>query len=86
MKAVTISARIPEDLSDQLSTLAEALQRNRSWIIEEALRGYIVSEQQFLEAVDKGLREVEAGDVIDNETVKARMAERHKQLLRQAEG
>jgi predicted transcriptional regulator len=86
MKAVTISARIPEELSDQLSTLAEALQRNRSWVIEEALRGYIASEQQFLEAVDEGLREIEAGEGVEHEEVVALAAERMAQIRNRAAG
>jgi predicted transcriptional regulator len=69
MSDITISARIPEELSEQLTTLAQALGRNRSWIIKEALRGYIASEQQFLEAVNEGLRDIEAGHVIDHQVV-----------------
>ncbi|HEY8597688.1 MAG TPA: ribbon-helix-helix protein, CopG family [Thermomicrobiales bacterium] len=82
MKDVTISARIPEELSDQLSTLAQALRRNRSWVIEEALRGYIASETEFLEAVDEGLRAAESGDVVEHEAVNAIMAERRQRLLK----
>lgn len=69
MKEVTISARIPEELSEQLTTLAEALRRNRSWVIEEAIRSYIESEKQFLEAVEEGIRADEAGDVVPHEEV-----------------
>ncbi len=71
MKAVSISARIPEELSQQLTTLARALQRNRSWVIEEAPRGYIQSEQQFVEAVQDGIRSDDAGDVIPHDAVMA---------------
>lgn len=69
MKEVTISARIPEDLSQQINVLAQALRRNRSWVIEEAIRGYIASEKQFVEAVEEGIREMEAGNVVPHETV-----------------
>lgn len=86
MKAVTVSARIPEELSEQLSTLAETLQRNQSWVIEEALRSYITTETQFLEAVDEGLRAVEAGDVIEHETVVTLLEERRQRMHRQAAG
>lgn len=71
MKAVTISARIPEELSEQLSTLARALQRNRSWVIEEALRGFIQSERQFVEAVQEGIRADDAEEVITHDAVMA---------------
>jgi predicted transcriptional regulator len=81
MKDVTISARISEDLSEQLNSLAQALGRNRSWVIEEALRGYIATEQQFLEAVEEGLRDFEAGRVFEHEEVMAEMDERRQRLM-----
>ena len=69
MKEVTISARIPEELSQQITVLAQALRRNRSWVIEEAIRGYIESEKQFIEAVEEGIRADEAGDTVPHEAV-----------------
>ena len=69
MKEVTISARIPEELSQQLTALAQGLQRNRSWVIKEALRGYIASEKQFLEAVEEGIQDMKAGKVVPHEVV-----------------
>ncbi len=80
MKDVTISARIPEELSAQLTTLAQALRRNRSWVIEEALRDYIASELQFLEAVEEGIRAAEAGDIVDHATVVDALRERRQRL------
>jgi len=44
MKDITISARVSEDLSQQLNSLASAMKRSRSWIIEEALRNYVTSQ------------------------------------------
>jgi predicted transcriptional regulator len=81
MKEVTISARIPQELSEELTSLAQALRRNRSWVIEEALRGYIASEKQFLEAVDEGLRDLEAGDVVDHTEAVEMMRERRQRFL-----
>lgn len=63
---ITITARIPNDLGGALATLAGALQRPRSWVIEEALREYIAREQSFLEAVDEGLRADAAGDLVEH--------------------
>ena len=80
MKAVTVSARIPEELNEQLTTLSQALRRNRSWVIEEALRGYIASEQQFLEAIEMGLGDVDAGRVVEHQEVVAMMRERRQRL------
>lgn len=69
MKEVTISARIPAELSQQITALAQGLRRNRSWVIKEALRGYLASEQQFLEAVEEGIRDMKAGKVVPHEAV-----------------
>ena len=69
MKEVVISVRIPEDLKEQITTLAQTLRRNRSWVIKEALRGYVESERQFLEAVEEGLRADEAGRVVSHQVV-----------------
>ena len=81
VKDVTISARISEELSEQLTSLAQALGRNRSWVIEEALRGYIASEQQFLTAVEEGLRDLEAGGTwlgVNGHGVLIAVTNRHK--------
>jgi len=69
MKEVAISARIPEELSRQITVVAQALRRNRSWVIEEAIRGYIESERQFIDAVEEGIRADEAGDTVAHEAV-----------------
>lgn len=69
MKEVVISVRIPEDLKEQLATLARMLRRNRSWVIKEALRGYVESERQFLEAVEEGIQADGEGRVVSHEVV-----------------
>ena len=79
---VTISARVPMDLSQQVDRLANAMRRNRSWIVEEALRSYIKQELAFLEAVEEGIKQMEAGEVVDHAVVVADW-ERHRQNLPQ---
>ncbi len=69
MKEVVISVRIPEDLKEQIATLAHLLGRNRSWVVKEALRGYVESERQFLEAVEEGIRADDEGRVVSHEAV-----------------
>lgn len=78
---ITISARVPETLGEQVDRLAAAIRRNRSWVIEEALRTYVAHELQFLEAVDEGLKAVEEGRTVPHEQVVAEMEQRRAQLL-----
>jgi predicted transcriptional regulator len=81
MKSVTVAARIPEELNEQLVTVAQALRRDRSWVIEEALRSYLASEMQFIEAVREGIRADDAGEVVDHEVVVADMADRRRRVM-----
>ena len=76
---ITISARIPESLGAQIDQLATVLDRNRSWIVEEALRAYIEDEIEFIKAVQEGLDAYEAGRVIPHEEVIARFERLKKQ-------
>ena len=86
MKAeVSISAKVPEELSQQVDRLAAATRRNRSWVVEEALRLYLTQELEFLEAVEEGIREMEAGDVIDHSEVVADW-DRYRARLSQPQG
>ena len=66
---VSISARVPEELSRQVDRLAAATRRNRSWVVEEALRFYLAQELDMLEAVQEGIRQMEADDVVPHSEV-----------------
>ncbi|HMA36145.1 MAG TPA: CopG family ribbon-helix-helix protein [Chloroflexia bacterium] len=68
---VSISAKVPEELSRQVDRLAAATHRNRSWVVEEALRAYLAQELAFIEAVEEGLRQQEAGEVVPHAEVVA---------------
>lgn len=70
-KSVTISARVDADLDNQLERLAETTKRSKSWLVNEALRFYVVNEQQFLIAVEEGKQALRDGKVVDHETVVA---------------
>lgn len=68
---VSISAKVPAELSQQVDRLAAATRRNRSWVVEEALRAYLAQELAFLEAVEEGLRQMEADEVVPHSDVVA---------------
>ena len=78
---VTLSARVPAELGQQVDRLAAAIRRNRSWVIEEALRRYIERETQFLDAIEEGIRDIEAGRTIPHNDVMAKLSQRRQQLL-----
>lgn len=70
-KSVTIAARVDADLDAGLERLAAATGRSKSWLISEALRSYVASEQQFLAAVEEGKQALRNGKTLDHETVVA---------------
>jgi RHH-type transcriptional regulator, rel operon repressor / antitoxin RelB len=70
-KSVTISARVDADLDSELERLAEATGRSKSWLVNEALRSYVASEQQFLAAVEEGKQALRDGRIVDHQTVVA---------------
>jgi len=80
-KDVTISARIPKKLALQVEKLSRQYQRSKSWLVEDALRGYIVAELEFIEAVEEGKKAMRNGDIISHAQVKKLWQKRKKQLI-----
>jgi predicted transcriptional regulator len=70
-KPVTIAARVDAELDEELTRLAEATGRTKSWLITEALRSFVANERQFLAAVEEGKRALRQGRTVDHETVVA---------------
>jgi predicted transcriptional regulator len=63
---VAVGARIEASLDADLEQLAAATGRSKSWLIAEALRGYVESERQFIVAVREGQADYAAGRVLDH--------------------
>lgn len=63
------SVRFDDDLTDKLATLAAATDRPKTWHIEQAVRRYVATELEFLAAVEEGVRDLEAGNVVDHAVV-----------------
>jgi len=70
-KFTTITTRVDPDLAAGLARLAEETGRSKSRLINEALRRYVGTEQQFLTAVEVGKRALRAGAVVDHAVVVA---------------
>ncbi|HSC61880.1 MAG TPA: ribbon-helix-helix protein, CopG family [Rhizomicrobium sp.] len=87
-KSVTITARVPASLAKRLEAYAKAAKRTRSWVVQDILDRYVDNEMTIVEAVNEGLRELDAGLGIPHEDVvrrwKAKSAERRKALRRKA--
>jgi predicted transcriptional regulator len=70
-KEVTVSTRVTEELVAQMDLLSGQLGRTRSWLLHEALKVYVASELEFIDAVQEGLTDLAEGNVVSHEQVVA---------------
>lgn len=81
-----ITARISPSLAKKLETYAKTAKRTRSWVVEGILSRHVDDEIAFVEAVNEGLRELDAGRGIPHDEVvrrwKEKSASRRKALRR----
>lgn len=73
MTTVTLSTRVPEDFRNEVDDLARALNRDRAWVVEQAVRRYIGEERQFIMAVKAGRAAIAAGDFVTQEEMQAEL-------------
>jgi predicted transcriptional regulator len=52
-----------------LDNLSAVTGRTKSALVAEALRSYVASERQFIDAVEAGLDDLRAGRVVDHQSV-----------------
>ena len=72
-QTVSISTRVPEEFREELDVLARALRRDRSWIVEDAVRRYVAEEKAFIAAVLQGREDIQAGRLTDWEEVETEL-------------
>ncbi len=71
MEKQTISFRLESDKVSALDTLANSLDRDRSYLLGEAVQAYLDTQQWQLEQIRAGIAEADAGRVVDHRRVKA---------------
>jgi predicted transcriptional regulator len=70
MEKHTVSFRIDVDKVAALDTLAEALERDRSHLLNEAVSAYLETQQWQVEEIKKSLRQANAGKLLPHARVK----------------
>ncbi|MGD0629044.1 MAG: hypothetical protein ABR987_06820 [Terracidiphilus sp.] len=66
-----ISFRIAPEKVDELDLIAKALDRDRSYLLNEAVESYLSEQRRFVALVEEGLEASRKGDLIDHEEVGA---------------
>jgi predicted transcriptional regulator len=70
-KSVPVSVRLPPELNDDVTSIATALDRSKSWVIEQAVMNYVALQAWQLAEIDEGIRDADAGRVVPHEKVVA---------------
>jgi predicted transcriptional regulator len=70
-KARSLNVNIDPELDDRLSSVAETLDRPRSWVVVQAIKEFVDLQDWHLAAIDEGISEADAGKLIPNDEVVA---------------
>lgn len=70
MPTKTITFRLPQDKLLALDSVAEAQQRDRSFVINEAVSQYLSLHEYHRELIEEGIRQDDAGALIDHQTLR----------------
>jgi predicted transcriptional regulator len=71
VKTAPVSVRLDATLSEQVTAIAAALDRSKSWVIEQAVRDFVAVQEWQLAAIDEGIKAADAGRVAEHEDVVA---------------
>lgn len=66
-----ITAHVPVPLADRVDQLAARLERSRGWIVKQALSAWVDLEEERSRLTREALADVDAGHVIDHQSVQA---------------
>ena len=66
-----LTAHVPLPLADKVDQMAERLERSRGWIMKQARSAWLSQEEERERLTREALADVEAGHVIDHQSVQA---------------
>jgi predicted transcriptional regulator len=71
MSTKVLTAHIPLPLAEKVDQMAARLERSRGWIVKQALTAWIDQEEERRRLTFEALADVDAGLVIDHQSVQA---------------
>ena len=71
----TISFRIDAEKVTELDGIAKALDRDRSYLLNEAVETYLSEQRRFAAMVEEGMDDIRAGRIFTDEEVEQKVAE-----------
>jgi len=70
-KTKVLTAHIPIVMAEKVDHMAKRLERSRGWIMKQALSAWIDQEEERSRLTREALSDVDAGRVIDHQSVQA---------------
>lgn len=74
MASETLTVRIDPEMKKELDAIAEARDRDRSYLVKEALQEYLENQKWHIERIKKGLAEAKAGKFVPEAKMKKLIA------------
>ena len=71
MKTKVLTAHVPAPLAEKVDQMARRLERSRGWIVKQALAAWVDQEEERHRLTLEALKDVDAGNVIDHQSVQA---------------
>lgn len=78
MEKQTVSFRIDATKLEALDSLAEILDRDRTYLLNEAVHNYLDVQQWQMEHIQEGIRQADAGETVSHAEIK-KMAAKWRQ-------
>ena len=82
MQQKTVTFRAPGDKIKALDSLAKLQQRDRSFVLNEAVDQYLSLNDYHIALIKEGIRQDNAGEHVSHEQVRALVASMRKQPAR----
>jgi len=70
----TVSFRTDSKKVEALDALASLSDRNRSYLINEAVDNYLDLQQYHIELIEKGIQQADAGELVEHSDVEKMVA------------
>lgn len=77
-----VSVRTDESTVEKLNQIAASMDRNRNWVINEAISNYLELHAWRLERIQSGIADTDSGRSVTLDEVRARISKKHKDRLK----
>lgn len=71
MSTKVLTAHVPLPLAEKVDQIAARMERSRGWIVKQALSAWVDQEEERRRMTLEAMADVEAGQVIDHQSVQA---------------